>query len=257
MFAAALDEVSELAVQGSLFATGAAGVDRAFRGLARQWLDTGSWVDHAGGWLRGADEVMAQLVATVPWRRREVTMYGRRLREPRLTAWWVLSEPAEAPLPILAEACRVLTERYERAFDSLGANLYRDGRDSVAWHSDRIGRSLDEPVVAIISLGQPRPFLLRPRGGGRSHALFLGGGDLIALGGRVQHDWEHSVPKVGAAGPRLSLMFRHGAPEPGGIGEGKNGRAPPQNTTRTRSSPSAPNCHPAGTAPLHWQERLV
>jgi alkylated DNA repair dioxygenase AlkB len=90
--------------------------------------------------------------------------------------------------------------------------LYRNGRDSVAWHRDKLPQSLVDPIVALVSLGEPRRFLLRPRGGGRSHRFQLGAGDLLVTGGRTQRDWEHTVPKVAAAGPRISVAFRHSRP---------------------------------------------
>jgi alkylated DNA repair dioxygenase AlkB len=93
----------------------------------------------------------------------------------------------------------------------MGLNLYRDGRDSVAWHGDRIAREITEPIVALVSLGDRRRFLARPRGGGRSIPFELGGGDLLVTGGTFQRRWEHSVPKVAAAGARVSIAFRHGA----------------------------------------------
>jgi alkylated DNA repair dioxygenase AlkB len=209
--------------QSSLFGAGAPGVDPGFARLERHWLDGDTWVDLAPGWLGGADTVFDEMVHLAPWKQRRVTMYGRRLDEPRLTSWWPVNGPADLPLAVLDGAWRALCDRYGRRFDSLGANLYRDGRDSVAWHSDRIGREAIEPVVAIVTLGFPRPFLLRPRQRGPSLALRPGPGDLLVLGGRCQHDWEHCVPKVATAGPRLSLMFRHGEPEPG-----SSERAPPQ-----------------------------
>ena len=101
--------------------------------------------------------------------------------------------------------------RYGEHFDSVGLNWYRDGRDSVAWHGDRVGRFGRAAIVVIVSLGEPRPFLLRPRGGGRSRSYLLGGGDLLVMGGDCQHEFQHSVPKVARAGPRLSVTFRHGA----------------------------------------------
>jgi alkylated DNA repair dioxygenase AlkB len=92
----------------------------------------------------------------------------------------------------------------------VGFNLYRDGNDSVAWHGDKISAEIEEPVVALVSLGDPRRFLLRPAGGGKSRAFTLGRGDLLVTGGKTQRAWEHSVPKVAQAGPRISLAFRHG-----------------------------------------------
>jgi alkylated DNA repair dioxygenase AlkB len=204
--------------QASLFGVGEAAIDRSFAGLQREWLDDTTWVDHQAGWLSGADGLLAELVAGVAWRQRVVTMYGRLLDEPRLTAWWPVEAASDLPAPVLVEARAALSERYGRPFDSLGANLYRDGRDSVAWHGDRIARTAVDPIVAIVSLGEPRPFLLRPRGGGPSHSHVLGAGDLLVMGGRCQHDWEHTVPKVAIAGPRLSLTFRHGEPEPASVG---------------------------------------
>ena len=87
-------------------------------------------------------------------------MYERRLPEPRLTAWWVPDQGPEA-LPVLAEIRRVLSARYGEAFDSIGYNCYRDGADSVAWHGDRHRETVDDPVVAIVSVGAPRPLRLR------------------------------------------------------------------------------------------------
>jgi alkylated DNA repair dioxygenase AlkB len=104
----------------------------------------------------------------------------------------------------------LLSERYGRQFDSVGFNLYRDGRDSVAWHADRISKEIDDPVVALVSLGDSRKFLLRPKGGGKSRAFLLSRGDLLVTRGKTQRTWEHSVPKVARAGPRISLAYRHG-----------------------------------------------
>ena len=186
------------------------GVDHSFARLARIELDDSSWVDHAPGWVQGSDEVFAQVLASRTWQQRSRRMYDQRVLEPRLTAPWNAEsgEPLEPPL--LEEIRRLLCERYERDFDSVGFNLYRDGRDSVAWHGDRIAEEIEDPVVALVSLGEPRKFLLRPKGGGTARTFLLGRGDLLVTGGRTQRDWEHSVPKVKEAGPRISLAYRHG-----------------------------------------------
>ncbi|MDQ2797291.1 MAG: alpha-ketoglutarate-dependent dioxygenase AlkB, partial [Actinomycetota bacterium] len=88
--------------------------------------------------------------------------------------------------------------------------LYRDGRDSVAWHGDRIGRgSTHDTMVAIIILGAPRALALRPAGGGTSRRYELGHGDLVVMGGSCQRTWEHAVPKTArTVGPRISVQFR-------------------------------------------------
>ena len=139
-------------------------------------------------------------------------MYQRRLPEPRLTSWWVPDHGPEA-LPVLGEIRTILSARYGEAFDSIGYNCYRDGTDSVAWHGDRHRETVDDPIVVIVSVGAPRPLRLRPRGGGKGRALSfdLGRGDLFVMGGACQHDWEHSVPKVRRAEPRISITYRHGA----------------------------------------------
>ena len=196
--------------QQCLFAFEEPAVDHSFAGVTRTWLDPTSWVDHAPGWLGGADLVFAELVAKLTWNQREVTMYDRRIPEPRLTAWWGPNTGSSEPLPVLEAARMALTRHYSRPFDSIGFNLYRDGRDSVAWHADRERYHHEDPVVVIVSTGAPRTFHLRPTGGGSSFTWQLGHGDLFVMGGACQHDFEHCVPKVASVrGPRLSIMFRH------------------------------------------------
>ena len=198
--------------QPSLLATlGTVGVDRSFSGLERVDLDEEAWVDHAPGWVSGADLLFEELLSSRSWGQRSRQMYDRRLDEPRLTDSWRRESGQPLQPPILDEIRGLLSDRYERDFDSLGFNLYRDGRDSVAWHGDRIPKEIADPVVALVSLGEPRRFLLRPKGGGPSRAFHLGRGDLLVTGGTTQRTWEHSVPKVARAGPRISLGYRHGA----------------------------------------------
>jgi hypothetical protein len=199
--------------QRSLFDTPDPCVDDDFVALSRLELDDTSWVDHAPGWLAGHETVFDRVTTSgdpgLVWHQREVSMFERRLPEPRLTAWWSTAVGPE-PLPVLAGARQALTSRYGEPFDSIGFNWYRDGEDSVAWHGDRHRHHITNPVVAIVSVGAARPFRLRPRGGGASHTFELGHGDLLVMGGACQHDWEHTVPKVRHAGPRVSITYRHG-----------------------------------------------
>ena len=136
-------------------------------------------------------------------------MYDKKVREPRLTAPWGMHSGEPLEPPVLENMRRVLSGRYGVEFDSVGFNLYRDGQDSVAWHGDRIRKEIEDPIVVLVSLGEPRRFLLRPKGGGKSTTFLLGKGDLLVTGGKTQRTWEHSVPKVAKAGPRISLAFRH------------------------------------------------
>lgn len=196
--------------QGNLFAIDDPAVDATFSALQRTWLDPATWVDLAPHWMLGADVVFDDLADRLPWSQREVVMYDHVRPEPRLTSWWSTAAHAAEPLALLGDARAVLARRYGKHFDSIGFNLYRDGRDSVAWHGDRERFHHEDPVVAIVSVGSPRSFLLRPRGGGRSRSFAAGNGDLLVMGGACQHDWEHCVPKTARpVGPRLSMMFRH------------------------------------------------
>lgn len=202
----------DLAWQGSLLATGESSVDAEFVGLRREELAGGAWLEHAPGWLSGADEVFAVLLATVPWAQHERHMYTGKVAEPRLRAGWTLGPEGDDVPPVVEEMQAALKERYERSFDTVGLNLYRDGHDSVAWHGDRIPPDVVDPVVALVSVGEPRRLLFRPKGGGASRRYVFGAGDLIVMGGTCQRSWEHTIPKVPHAGPRISLAFRHGVP---------------------------------------------
>ena len=196
--------------QGSLFGLVEPVVDATFANVEHVALDDRSWIEVADGWLDGADVVFDELVATLPLRQRtNVRMFDQLVDEPRLSAWWREGNGAPEPFPILSEIRALLSDRYGEAFDSIGFNLYRDGADSVAWHGDRHRHVVIDPIVAIVSVGEPRPLRLRPRGGGPSIVRRLGNGDLFVMGGACQHDWEHTVPKVRHAGPRLSITFRH------------------------------------------------
>jgi alkylated DNA repair dioxygenase AlkB len=196
--------------QLSLFDASRPDFDRAFTSLRRIGLDAESWVDHAPGWVRGAGTLFAELLASRPWRQRTRMLWDKRLLEPRLTSHWDAASGEPLLPPILAGMRQALSARYGVELDSVGFNLYRDGRDSVAWHGDKIRREIREPVVALVSLGEPRRFLLRPAGGGTSLRFDLGDGALLVTGGRTQRTWQHSVPKVARAGPRISIAFRHG-----------------------------------------------
>jgi alkylated DNA repair dioxygenase AlkB len=204
----------ELVWQPSLLAhDDSVAIDTDFGRLSRIQLDDESWVDHAPRWVSGADRLFEEVLATRDWGQRSRRMYDRRVREPRLTAPWNARSGEPLEPPILDEIRVVLGERYGRDFDSVGFNLYRDGNDSVAWHGDRIKKEIEDPIVALVSLGEPRKFLLRPKGGGRSRAFMLGRGDLLVTGGKSQRTWEHSVPKAAHAGARISLAYRHGLEE--------------------------------------------
>ena len=203
-------QLPPLPSQSSLFDTEATAFDPAFTGLERIQLDASAWVDLLPSWLRGSDALFRTLLDTLPWEQRTRQLYEQERIEPRLTAGWRRDSDGRLRPPLLEAMRAALSAHYGVALDSAGFNLYRDGQDSVAWHRDTIAKALRAPIVALVSLGEPRRFLLRPRGGGSSRAFLLGHGDLLVTGGTAQRTWEHCVPKVARAGPRLSIAFRHG-----------------------------------------------
>jgi alkylated DNA repair dioxygenase AlkB len=194
-----------VAVQSNLFTAGPVAVrpDAVFE---RVDLGGGSWVDMSRGWLSGADELCERLAGSVDWQQRRRWMYDRMVDEPRLTRWYRAGDVL--PDPALDEFRREAGRRYHVRFGALGLNYYRDGRDSVASHADRELRVLDDTLVVILTLGAARPFLLRPRAGGRSIDLHPSSGDLLVMGGSCQRNWQHGIPKVASAGPRISASIR-------------------------------------------------
>jgi len=183
--------------------------------VRRTALARGAWVDLRRGWLAGSGAVFERLARTVPWRAEKRQMYDKVVAVPRLLCFY--GEDAPLPDPVLAAAREALNAHYGpelgEPFRTAGLCLYRDGRDSVAWHGDTIGRGrTEDTMVAIVSLGTPRPLLLRPRvkGTGEPPRRFeLGHGDLLVMGGSCQRSWEHAVPKTSQpVGPRISVQFR-------------------------------------------------
>jgi alkylated DNA repair dioxygenase AlkB len=180
--------------------------------LERHRLTAGAWVDVLPGWLGNSAEVFERLLG-IDWRADRRKMYDNVVDVPRLLRWFGPDETL--PHPVLSDARERLSAHYAdelgEPFVSAGMCLYRDGRDSVAWHGDTIGRSSrHDTMVAILSLGSPRNLMLRPRAGGHESLRFpLGHGDLIVMGGSCQRTWEHAIPKTAkAVGPRISVQFR-------------------------------------------------
>ncbi len=200
-------------VQGSLLDLGSPGPRLGALGLLRRTeLGQGAWMDVLPGWVSGSGELFDALLANVPWHGEQRQMFDQVVRVPRLLAWF--GEGDRLPHPVLAQARDRLSAHYRpelgEDFRTAGLCLYRDGRDSVAWHGDTVGRSrTHDTMVAIVSLGSPRSLLLRPRGGAVRRRFSLGHGDLVVMGGSCQRTWEHAVPKTArAVGPRISVQLR-------------------------------------------------
>lgn len=177
------------------------------RHLERIPLDDESWIDLGRDVVHGTDEIFAAVHQALPWQTSVRPMYDRMVEVPRLMAFLPATDwRFPSIVPAIAS---VFSEHYGEYFDRVGANLYRTGADSVAWHGDRVGRRVHNPIIAIVSLGGSRVFRLRPRHGGPGRSIPLHSGDILVMGGACQHRWEHAIPKVARAQPRISLTFRH------------------------------------------------
>jgi alkylated DNA repair dioxygenase AlkB len=220
VFEPAYNDAMTVEFQASLFdAVSADQPDASHPGLGvlagtveRHVLTRGAWVDVRPGWVSGSDELFAKLVREVPWHAERRTMYDNVVDVPRLLKFYGEGEPL--PDPLLVEARAALDAYYAEElgepFTTAGMCYYRDGRDSVAWHGDTIGRSSNQDtMVAILSLGEARRLSLRPRTGGASLGFPVGHGDLIVMGGSCQRTWEHAILKTARpVGPRISIQFR-------------------------------------------------
>lgn len=192
-------------LQATLFGAGEPRLDPG-AGAERVELGAGAWLDRVPSWLDGDETLLDHLAATTSWHAGRRPMYDRWVDVPRLTA----ALPRDGPgHPVLDDIVDVLGSRYGEPIDRITMALYRDGSDSVAPHGDQVARDLDTSVMATVSCGAPRRFLLSPVAGGPSRALDLGHGDLLVMGGTVQRTWRHSIPKTNrVVGPRLCIMFR-------------------------------------------------
>ncbi len=200
------------ALQLSLFAEAGGSTCRPLSSVRRVALSHGAWLDVLPGWLPDADALFTRLATQVPWHAERRTMYEQTVAVPRLLCFY--RERDQLPGPELAAALTALNAHYAtelgEPFRTAGLCYYRDGRDSVAWHGDTIGRGrTEDTMVAIVSVGAPRALCLRPRAGGASIRYSLGHGDLLVMGGSCQRTWEHAVPKTAQpVGPRISIQFR-------------------------------------------------
>ncbi len=190
--------------QGSLFGSVPIGFDSEYSELEHIDLDADAWLDYCPMWLTGDETLFERLVDGAEWSQPVVRMYDREVLTPRLVA---RIDPGLHP--VIEPIIESLTTRYAIQMDQVSAGWYRDGNDSVAYHGDRIARERPRSIVATVSLGGTRRFLIRRKEGGHARSFSLGHGDLVVMGGSCQRTWEHSVPKVRFADPRIALMFRH------------------------------------------------
>ncbi len=193
------------AAQLSLFGREEPDFDPSFASVERIELEEGAWIDVVRGWLRGHARLFEVLARETRWRSDDRMMYDRRVDVPRL--YGTPPNAGASVVPIEAMR-RALDARYATSFTRVTLAMYRDGRDSVAFHGDYVARRMPEAVVATVSVGALRRFLLRPTGGGRSIGIPIGWGDLLVMGGTCQRTHQHAIPKVVHADPRIAIMYR-------------------------------------------------
>ncbi|HLL62319.1 MAG TPA: alpha-ketoglutarate-dependent dioxygenase AlkB [Propionibacteriaceae bacterium] len=174
-------------------------------------------VEYRSGWVPDHEALLDQLSAEIGWERHEISLFGRTVPTPRLTAWMgdvayaysgVVNEPKPWP-PALAALRERLRTELRVGFNSCLANLYRDGSDSMGFHSDDEPELGPEPTIASISLGARRRFVLRHRQTRERWTWDLGEGDLLVMRDESQRDYAHAVPKTTRpVGERMNLTFR-------------------------------------------------
>ncbi|WCE32010.1 alpha-ketoglutarate-dependent dioxygenase AlkB family protein [Vibrio sp. SCSIO 43137] len=165
-----------------------------------------------------SEHLFHQLLNSLNWKQEKIQMFGRQVLQPRLQAWHgtkcytysgltMQPEPWTEPLSVIRQACELVAGQ---EFNSVLANLYRDGNDSMGWHQDNEKELGHQPVIASVSLGESRRFLLRNKLSGEKHEWLLNSGSLLIMAGNTQNDWQHSVPKTKKAkGNRINLTYRH------------------------------------------------
>lgn len=166
-----------------------------------------------------ADIIYSKLAQEMSWRQEKIAMFGKRVLIPRLQAWHGDSECIyrysgldlipEAWTPTLSMVREDLNAVAQAPFNSVLGNWYRDGQDSMGWHSDDEKALGEHPVIASTSFGQERRFSLRHKSSGEKQSILLKSGSLILMYGELQQNWQHSLPK--SAKPmhgRINLTYR-------------------------------------------------
>ncbi|WP_339079581.1 alpha-ketoglutarate-dependent dioxygenase AlkB [Pseudomonas sp. TMP9] len=183
--------------------------------LHAQWLDAAT-----------ADSWLSELLKQTPWQQPHVHLYGRKLPVPRLVAWYGDAEASyrysgltHQPLPwtpLLAHIRAQVAAAVGQSLNGALLNYYRDGQDSMGWHSDDEAELGANPLIASLNLGGTRRFDLRRKGQNRiEHSLPLQHGSLLVMRGPTQHHWQHQVAKTRRpCAPRLNLTFRLIKPSP-------------------------------------------
>lgn len=206
---------------------------RLLRGVRRNMMWTrhelrrASYIDYAPHWLdeSEATEWFAWCVEHLAWEQRAIVAGGKEVMQPRLMAWagdlpYRYSGQTLEPRPLegrLLSLCERASDAAGEAFNHVVINRYRNGRDHIGMHSDAEFELGKDPVIASLSLGCERTFVIQPkdkRGRKQSKRFPLEHGSMLIMGGSFQHRWRHAVPKSGTGDERLNITFRrlHGPP---------------------------------------------
>lgn len=193
-------------------------------------FSSGQWVHENNaslywqpGFLRGqqADKDFAELTESARWQQGQIQMWGKTVSEPRLSAFYgdrgTMYQYSGRPMAAMPWLSTLLTIKppietlCQTYFNAAFCNLYRGGQDAMGWHSDDETTLGKQPVIASISLGQTRRFLLRHKQQkSLQHEFLLGHGDLLIMAGDTQQYWQHSVAKTAkAVGPRINITYRY------------------------------------------------
>jgi alkylated DNA repair dioxygenase AlkB len=167
-----------------------------------------------------ADALLHSLLASTPWEKQSLIMFGKKVEEPRLSTWhadshlpYTYSGAQRVPQPWTTDLLSIRTlceEHLQHTFNGVLVNLYRTGTDHLGWHSDDEIVNGPEPIIASISLGAERKFDLRHKESGERISTMLAHGSLLVMSGQSQSHWLHRIPKsAGLNEPRINLTFRH------------------------------------------------
>jgi alkylated DNA repair dioxygenase AlkB len=211
----------------------------------RKNLGGGSWIAYATGWMEpdAATALQEVLTAQVAWEQRAIRMFGKEIMQPRLIGWggelpYQYSGQTLPPMPGPAALQPVwdrVSEEVGHAFNHVLLNRYRDGQDAMGFHADDEPELGYEPLIAALSLGVRRKFVLKAKGKNKKQrTVELAHGSLFLMGGNCQHRWYHGVPRQGSVDKeRINVTFRLVRGPPGW-------RAPEEERTEPRRPARAP-----------------
>ena len=166
-----------------------------------------------------ADQYLQRFIVKIEWRQESMNMYGKQVLFPRLTSWYgdndkpysfsgITLNPHNWSEELLFIKSKI-EPICETVFNSVLLNLYRDGNDSISWHTDAEKELGKNPLIASVNFGAERKFQIKHNETGETHDILLKHGSLLIMRGELQHFWKHQVPKQKTINkPRVNLTFR-------------------------------------------------